>query len=279
MKRILLAILVALSMFSCGNKTAATAGIDSLSTDSDSICPEQGNADAFAVEEIKTTRKLGCWDYAATVEFPTEGPERLVESVRQFINDALNDYMGEKMKPYKGEASNGKAMLEYYAKEYLGSVNYDDYTDLPEGMRCEMSYDIKKVYEDEDIITFALTSYFFGGGAHGGTTSYGQTFRKSDGHRYGWDIIKKNCMAEVKKEIKKGLYISFEVSTDDELAECLMLDEDKYSVTNLPLPQCAPWIDEDGLHFIYQQYEIAAYAAGMPGACIPMSKAKNILNL
>ena len=32
----------------------------------------------------------------------------------------------------------------------------------------------------------------------------------------------------------------------------------------LPLPATDPWLTKKGVSFIYQQYEIAPYAAGMP---------------
>jgi hypothetical protein len=35
-----------------------------------------------------------------------------------------------------------------------------------------------------------------------------------------------------------------------------------------PLPQAAPYFTADGVVFIYQQYEIACYAAGLPNCVI-----------
>ena len=39
----------------------------------------------------------------------------------------------------------------------------------------------------------------------------------------------------------------------------------------VPLPAWTPYPSEDGLVFTYQQYEIAAYAAGMPNFTIPFT--------
>jgi hypothetical protein len=45
----------------------------------------------------------------------------------------------------------------------------------------------------------------------------------------------------------------------------------------LPLPQAAPYFTKDGITFVYAQYEIACYAAGMPTFTIPYNKIEGIL--
>ena len=37
----------------------------------------------------------------------------------------------------------------------------------------------------------------------------------------------------------------------------------------IPLPAWTPYPTEEGLAFVYQQYEIASYAAGMPAFTLP----------
>ena len=57
--------------------------------------------------------------------------------------------------------------------------------------------------------------------------------------------------------------------TEEELSEQLNGVDD---INKIPLPQYAPYFSERGLEFIYQQYEIASYAVGMPSFCIPYDK-------
>ena len=45
----------------------------------------------------------------------------------------------------------------------------------------------------------------------------------------------------------------------------------------LPLPITDPWITSNGVEFIYQQYEIAAYACGMPNVTLPLDALKELL--
>jgi hypothetical protein len=60
--------------------------------------------------------------------------------------------------------------------------------------------------------------------------------------------------------VKDSLKVYFGVKTDDELAEMLI----DVPVYNIPVPKTPPYIIEDGILAVYQQYEIAPYAAGMP---------------
>ena len=56
--------------------------------------------------------------------------------------------------------------------------------------------------------------------------------------------------------------------------EACLLDVQVY---NIPLPKNPPYFTQDGLTFVYQQYEIAPYAAGMPTFSIPYDVAKGLL--
>ena len=58
------------------------------------------------------------------------------------------------------------------------------------------------------------------------------------------------------------------------LAGNLTLDDSYF----LPMPVTPPLFGKDGIIVTYQQYEIAAYAAGMPSFVIPYIKAKAMMN-
>ena len=47
--------------------------------------------------------------------------------------------------------------------------------------------------------------------------------------------------------------------------------------TTIPLPNTPPALTDKGISIIYQQYEIAPYAAGLPSFYIPYDKAADIL--
>ena len=111
--------------------------------------------------------------------------------------------------------------------------------------------EIHFLYETDKFVTYEMKKYEDMGGAHGGTFISGMTFRKSDGRRVEWDLFTKS-MQDV---IKKGL-----------------------NTYMLPLPATPPVFTKEGVLFTYQQYEIAAYAAGLPSFIVPYDEAKSLMN-
>ena len=75
--------------------------------------------------------------------------------------------------------------------------------------------------------------------------------------------------------IRDGLKEYWEVKTDEELDDMLM-DKDNFSVR--PLPDCPPLFEKKGVTFVYNQYEIAPYATGLPSFTIPYEKLVPFMN-
>ena len=46
----------------------------------------------------------------------------------------------------------------------------------------------------------------------------------------------------------------------------------------LPLPRAVPYVTTKGVAFIYQQYEIVCYAAGLPSVVIPAEELRDLLS-
>ena len=66
----------------------------------------------------------------------------------------------------------------------------------------------------------------------------------------------------------------FDAKSDNDLKSKL---QGVKSVSSLPLPSTPPFMTEKGYVLIYQQYEIAPYAMGMPGDTIPYNVLKPCL--
>ena len=62
----------------------------------------------------------------------------------------------------------------------------------------------------------------------------------------------------------------FEVKTDEELNEQLQVN----TIYSIPLPVTPPYFTEKGVAVTYQQYEIAAYAMGLPSMVIGYDELK-----
>lgn len=147
-------------------------------------------------------------------------------------------------------------------------------SDAAEWANYEYDAKVEVIYEDSAYITLKCETYQYMAGAHGSTVMDFTTLRRSDGHSMGWDLVKGMPKNEIVKAIKNGLAEYFEAKDVNDLPEYLLLGngEDKevrrIFENDFPLPATPPYLTADGVQIIYQQYEIAPYAAGMPAACI-----------
>ena len=230
-------------------------------------------------KQVEQSKNDKSGEYKIVVDFPTGGNPILVNAIREYISESLGiSYAGEMENnmqgSYDGDLSNGQKMIDYYF-----DLKYKEFKKAHDLMAENMTGDVPTfaseteihfLYETDKFVTYEMKKYEDMGGAHGGTFISGMTFRKSDGRRVEWDLFTKS-MQDV---IKKGLKKYFEVNTDEELENSLSL-ENTYM---LPLPATPPVFTKEGVLFTYQQYEIAAYAAGLPSFIVPYDEAKSLMN-
>ena len=180
--------------------------------------------------------------------------ERLNQSVGEWLDEALGGQ-------YTGDPTDIQGIVDFYGMAMTDSLekmlsNKDEVAE-----DAEMAYEarMEHCYETGELVTYTLSTFIDLGGAHPLSTAEGATFRKKDGRRVGWDIIARHSQYLFLEKLKEQLKAYFEVETDEELAETTMLD-----VEHIPLPKTPPYFTEDGIRAVYQEYEIAAYAYGMP---------------
>ena len=241
-------------------------------------CGYWSNKENTSTTELKTdsiTYKKATppFNYSVTADFPVNGNAALVRNIREWISESLGG-------TYQGELADTNALFSYYAEKYLNEQTENEDNDfiqymLEDSIECEQSYTFNLTWENDSLVTYTMSNYYYGGGAHGGYILLGATFRKADGRHIGWDMIRKDT--DLNEDLKKGLKKYFEVTTDEELMEQLMLADNWRDASSLPLPTTEPWIDGDGLHMIYQQYEICSYAQGMPSVDLSMERTKEVV--
>ena len=144
---------------------------------------------------------------------------------------------------------------------------------------CEIKYVRRIKGAKAGLVTYTDFSESFLGGAHGISSMSGVTFRKSDGRRFGQEMLRNTDTEAFRKLLKDGLKQYFSSASQDsiddgQLAQLLLTDS---SVDYLPLPQATPYLTKDGVAFVYQPYEIAPYAAGRPSFTVPYEKIKPFL--
>ena len=232
------------------------------------------------------------------VELPETGQGAVADRIRTALVEVMDEQLshigsyeeGRLFPAFEGDAAQTDALLAYYrdqALETLDKFAQEDMDDRYEYIaeneelsaeeRKEIltslpgwSYDFSlvKARETDKYVVFLSQDYVYLGGAHGGVIGRGGlTFEKQDGLLVE-KFLDPACLDAIQPLLRKGLtqYFAaddFEV-TPEELDDYLFLETGV-----IPFPAWTPYPDKDGLVFTYQQYEIAAYAAGMPNFTIP----------
>lgn len=196
----------------------------------------------------------------------------LVAGVDKWIRQMLKDTdtsvaMGQPLAKYVVDdvlKSNSGELREW--NDTFGKDIADGYPP----MSYEFTYSVKPMTLAPAYVTMLYTSYVYTGGAHGGAAAIGQTFAADNGRTLELDMFREGTTQKVLELVKKGLMEQyFEVKTDAEFNDMLLLNGDKF-----PFPANPPYFEEKGVCFLYQQYEIAPYAAGMPQCIIPFETLK-----
>ena len=191
---------------------------------------------------------------------------------------------------FEGDFSKTESLVMYYrdkALEAIGQLSQEDYDErvnsieendgLTDGQRKEIladmpgweyDFSLLKDRETDRYVVFLSQDYVYLGGAHGGVVGRGGlTFDKKEGALVE-KMVDSASLDAVQPLLRKGLsqYFSdneMEVAPE-ELDNILFLETGV-----IPFPAWTPYPSEEGLVFTYQQYEIAAYAAGMPEFTVP----------
>ncbi len=298
MKRLYITIMVAALLTACGHRAskASTASAeDSLIVEN----AEQTTNASFAADSIGVEREDTIASVKVSADWPVSGPQALVNSIRQYICNELSNSPTQEEKPKVKLYDNGKTAVESCAKKQYEELYKQKQEGFESGFGYGMPYSFylrcSVLEESDSYVTYLTNTEGFLGGAHGYATSTGMTFRKSDGLQLGYhsEYNAAKETFEIKDQtlfsnpdspklsalLKEGVRSYFqhfdqEVTTDEQLMDMLQGVDD---VNRIPLPNNPPLFTKDGLSFTYQQYEIAAYAAGMVNFNINYDKIRPFL--
>ena len=237
-------------------------------------------------------------DLSIKVELPVYGQGAAADRIRASLVEVMDgqlshigSYEEERLFPaFEGDFSKTESLVMYYrdkALEAIGQLSQEDYDErvnsieendgLTDGQRKEILADMPgweydfcllKDRETDRYVVFLSQDYVYLGGAHGGVVGRGGlTFDKKEGALVE-KMVDSASLDAVQPLLRKGLsqYFSdneMEVAPE-ELDNILFLETGV-----IPFPAWTPYPSEEGLVFTYQQYEIAAYAAGMPEFTVP----------
>lgn len=250
------------------------------------------NTDSCILQEGKIVQCAICVDY------PTE-PNELSKNIRAILNEELASlYLGsmngdeiEKQESYKGDLANGNLVIEKYCKDnfaYLKS-QMKDLKEADPRANANMSYDIRlnKEAETDSYVTYHCLSYAYLAGAHGSTFERSFNIVKATGKKLS-QVVDTARVKDLQPILRKGVlsYLN-QQSGNESLTENEEKTGNEEQITDaqlndylfiengiIPLPSSSPYLAKDGVHFIYQQYEIGPYAMGLVSFTVPLEKIK-----
>ncbi|MBP5693256.1 MAG: DUF3298 domain-containing protein [Bacteroidales bacterium] len=210
-----------------------------------------------------------------------EGNSVLAHRIREWVSEQIsfNNQLGKMY--FDGNVDDAQAMADFYGKELLETIEKDIEAPIFNGYR---SIDItaSKYFENSKCVTWFFTVSEYMGGAHPSYTAYGATFRKSDGRMFGNDMVSPSWDDRQKLDslMIAGLCEYFSDGVGEKVdAETVIHEYTSEEVNEIlvSLPKRGPWFNKTGVDFLYQQYEITAYAFGMPEFIIPYDKMEGLL--
>lgn len=219
---------------------------------------KQDSAVSDSVSFTSHQERIDCDIYA---EMPEESMKK---PVGEWLDELLGGY-------FTGEMDDLQAMVDFYGKAWVDTL-HEATVDIRPDASVAYEARMEKAYETDKIVTYTLSTYLSLGGAHPTSGELGATFRKSDGKRLTWDIVRHDLeyrFDEMKQDVVRTY---FGTENDEQLERYLGC-----SIWDIPNPKTPPFFMENGIVFIYQQYEIAGYAAGMPGDTIPYERLKPLM--
>lgn len=260
---------------------------------------EDTESTEFKVDSIGLEREDSMASVKVSIAWPTEGNDSLLKAIRRYICEELGVRPYQEGTPttkqYDDSNEAVKATVEEVYKEL--QAMWQEVHD--NGYNADIAYNndmnIILLEENDRYVTYLSNVEGYIGGAHGYASSKGRTFFKGNGRQFGYQLEyhPKTNTFDIKEQtlfkdpaspklaalIKEGVrgYIKQlnESPVSDEELQTMLLGVD--DVNRIPLPSVAPYFTKNGLAFVYQQYEIAPYSAGMVNFNIPYDKVRPLL--
>ena len=222
--------------------------------------------------------------YSCNIKFDfPQGNGKLNEGIKEFLNSVLSDFTvcdnPDKPKAeYVGDKNDGKAMLSFYGKQrskdmeegYNSVLEFNDSSEPPASYSFDGS--VRLMEKAGKYVTYRIESYVYLGGAHGSSFSQEVNIVRATGKALE-TTVDTTKTSEMQPILRKGVIEYFkecgEEVSDDKLNDMLFINDN-----TIPLPATTPSLSENGLKFIYQQYEIGPYALGMVSFIVPFDKVK-----
>jgi hypothetical protein len=172
--------------------------------------------------------------------------------------------------------------MDHYLEEYITryrslAVSYEEDKrrlegEIPSWYWYYMNNSNRLLFQNDSLLSYAVEYSDYEGGAHG---SYRITYTNIDLNRLVTlseeDLFIPDYYKPLTEKIVQGLMQSFHVNEPDSL-----LNRGFFTIEDI-VPNNNFWLNDEGIHFAYNQYEIAPYAMGVIHVTVPYSELRDIL--
>ena len=174
-----------------------------------------------------------------------------------------------------------EAVDEYYVQflKEFNNFTEDDFTNEDEELKDESGYayytELKNeiLYNQNNFISFTVSSEIYEGGAHGSHSVYGYVIDLSTGEFLSEDAIAGN-------NYKKNLatILAQKIALANGLTDVSQLENIGYNNISDIAPNNNFTIDDKGITYYFNEYEIGAYFIGITKVFIPYAELKIYLS-
>ncbi len=265
---IFVAALMGFGMMACGKTEETTAtNIDSSVNEDSSVSQSddltndnESSTPTYAITSVSADDYDYFTGYIESIQITDNEHEALSQALDDFFSNQV--YVFNKgVDDYNSEATEFNEENAKYAKE--NGYDYDT-------IKYENNITVSVIRCDSSIFSFVIDDFVYLGGAHGGTTVEGYTFDAKTGAQLeAADYCNEDTFAEDAKN-----FILDTISNSSEEAKSGLFDT-SYSdtITEMFESEVLPthYMDNRGVTFVFQQYDIAPYAAGLISFTMPFS--------
>ena len=209
-------------------------------------------------DSVKINKNLTIANKAKVLVFPTLKNKTLLDSIYALEDIRLDEYSSENLK-----SALNKQMQDYFDETKKNSADLE--RDFP--MTLYENSDMNIFSNQNDFLTLKYTSDGFSGGAHG---YYNEVYKVFD-LTNNKTLQLSDILISPKSSVWKRALMDNFLKNDIDKGQSKMLLVKEIS------PNSNFYFDNEFLYFLYNQYEIAAYAAGTVLIKVPISDIKLML--
>lgn len=224
-----------------------------------SSCDSEFKPVVFETTEINNTYEADI----SVIYDKAIGKNELSKTINFKIEEAIITTLSDATKK-----TNLESILKDFNSEFINFKK--DFPDASEPV-WELHIETEKIYRSDEVITLAVSTYEFKGGAHGNDKIKFLNLNAKTG-----EVLNQKDIIENLKDFKVIAKSHFVKSLDRDSEQIKM--EDFFFGKPFQLPENIGF-SEDGLVLLYNVYEVASYNQGFTEFVIPFNEVESLLKV